>query len=376
MRRSPINSLSSARSIAELLLATFESCNGAGTDDYSNDVRVHPMAEGKYLSAMTVMRRIKLLSASAFTRRLDASLDRLERCDLLKARDECGAAWGLGFAYRDAPADEPYVVTTAIVAAGLFAAGSERSLESAGRALQWLDESAPRSEVAGPSGTLRVHQYQFSPVIRETVVNAAALAAGVLHIGARSIDHRSVADWIVQLHDGHAGWWYTASVPKVDLLHQCYIIAALLDLDRLDDADELAQRTLPGFFAGHELLDKISVISAEKAATAIVKSSHEGCFFPTSDVAVYRHGARARIWSIGELLHVVSRLLVARTNRAPLWNAMLRRLLADLPGMLARHAQSIPDWAIRVRHSMHLAHGLACAIEALRLQASDTGSDE
>ncbi|MFW6237461.1 MAG: hypothetical protein ACOC3F_03670 [Desulfosudaceae bacterium] len=167
------------RTIRSTLLDVIEAherCGGRGRDDYFDEPIVHPMAEGKYLSTLATLHETRLLSADRMRSHADAALERLAATSVATAPDE--AAWGLGFHRADTEPDEPFVVTTAIVASGLLDLPDGLGADMATAACTWLDRVAPRTNVEVDGGRASLHLY--SPSMPVLIVNAVAVAAAVL----------------------------------------------------------------------------------------------------------------------------------------------------------------------------------------------------
>jgi len=91
----------------------------------------------------------------------------------------------LGFAYGDAPADEPYTITTAQVVVGLVELEEALPLEQrdrvhelAGEAVVWLTDGCPRLDIDG----LSVPAYR--PTNQRPIHNATAYWARALATAA------------------------------------------------------------------------------------------------------------------------------------------------------------------------------------------------
>jgi hypothetical protein len=87
--------------------AAYESAQGQGSDAYFLPKAYHPMADGKYLSALAALHVGTLISDKHLQERLSAVCDRLAGSALPMGQE--GKAWGLGFVWNNLSADEPYL---------------------------------------------------------------------------------------------------------------------------------------------------------------------------------------------------------------------------------------------------------------------------
>ena len=79
---------------------------------------ITPWPPAKCLQVLASLRRADLLSAVQFDARSTRICARLESSALLCFDDTW--CWGLGFSWRNLPATEPFLITTAIVTRGLL----------------------------------------------------------------------------------------------------------------------------------------------------------------------------------------------------------------------------------------------------------------
>jgi hypothetical protein len=353
------------RSVVFQLLDEYEAAGGRGADDYAAEPLLHPMAEGKHLLTLATLRRAGLIGAVDLRRRAQAGLERLRATSL--ARPRGGVAWGLGFPFRTAPADEPYVITSAIVTAGLAALfgevkGAQLSAteELLAGALRWLTAGVPRTRRDGHWVPV------YSPTLRFPVNNVTAYWSGVVTDCQRlsvpvprpTCDPQKAASAVLDRWSAAIGWRYDDTSRRVDLLHTCYIGAGLIralpaESERID---RLLLSAVSQFRGPDGWYDRFDAEPFEELL-ARPAAWRDRTVRVLGAVAQVGFDRPARAWSVGEML-----VLAAERSAAPVvgpvWEAHLRPLWT-----MAVH-EHVP--APSFRHSMHLAHGLASALAAVR----------
>jgi hypothetical protein len=356
-------------------LATYEAVGGSGADAYSPEPIPHPMADGKCLSLLDVLRRSNLLSATQFDARVAAVCHRLEEAALLPFDD--GWCWGLGFSWRELPATEAFLITSAlIVRGGLACLGEGTSSECLRRLLaqgmQGL--SAWLRDLALPVGEVGLTIPAYSPGIRAPIYNAAACAYGTLRVGESvgwpsecASELLSSMGWIRSHRVAGLGWPYSPGSPVVDLLHQCYILNAMADVFGTPSV-EVATAEMVGQFAGPcGFADVIHLRNAGELGVAVRDIPW---LRPLSTGWIEVLPKPARLWSLGELLVVISRLGL-EGDRADAWLRLGRRIAESILQHLS--AGQNPE-ARYPRHVMHALHGLGCYLALLRERARQTST--
>jgi hypothetical protein len=364
-REREVTALAATRSHLESLLAYYERVQGVGPDDYDVEPRWHAMAEAKYLAAIAALRRTGLLAAVDHERRVEAALDRLTSSTASGA--EAGTAWGLGFEYGAAGADEPYTITTAQVAAGLVdnevlleEPAGRRCRATAAEAVRWLTEGCPR---------LQVHALElpvYSPTNSRLIHNATAYWIYALRAAtdaghAVTIDLVPIAEWLLEQKVGDVGWTYEAGSARADLLHTCYIVLALMAVippthPRAAEVDRHALLACAQFVESNGLRDHFDVLQLSDVL-AKPRPWNGRAFRLVGSWALSGLDTPARAWSVGELL-VVAAAGSGRPAVGGLWQTQIRWLSA----MAAEQHASCTS----LRHAMHLAHGQARVLEVLR----------
>lgn len=345
------------------LLAAYAGTAGVGSDAYASERMNHPMAEAKYLMAIAALRSADLLSEQKFVELATKPVQRLQRC---KIGTEVGPAWGLGFAWRDLPENEPFLITTSLVVEALAVTSltlpDNKSIKSEffegfNTLTNWCTQWTAVDE---PSGAKLPF---YSPGIPEPVYNSAAYAAGVLRRYDRAGGNSATTGLTEQILRSVAnqrridiGWHYSAKSGIVDLLHQCYLLEALRGF--VDDAERERQLrdTISVFYAGDQYFDKCANVGHHFPPI----DSHVPILRKYGD-SYYRFPAPcARLWSLGELLRVIANIIPASTNTVA-WKRVGQQLVDRVLLSLAEG----PDREFP-RQTMHALHGLTAYLAALR----------
>lgn len=346
------------------LLTTYRATEGYSTDEYHAAALQHPMAEAKYILACVEMYRARLFSKSELSNRMTEAIDRLRTRRL--EPDTGGYAWGLGFEFSSAPANEPYVITTTLVADALWSLISAAPQVASDDWHRHLAETVTYllnvRKVETDTGTL----VAFSPNNSALAYNVTAMWAAVLSRCLPS-DHseqpslRRIGEDLLKRRLVDAGWPYGPHSVRADLLHTCYVGVALSILlpDRTDVLDPwfvqdvLRFRTNRGWSDRYDMYDASDLLAG--SIPGIQRSARlEG------DQALIGFDVPARTWSIGELL-VLASAAAGRTSTGTYWRRQLRPLAREAI------ATCLPE--PRARHGMHLAHGLAATLRAIRGEA-------
>lgn len=373
-RRPVLLGVADLRDAALALLDAYERAEGVSpADDYDDTPRVHPMAEAKYLLACLELGESGVMSAGDLARRARASLERLEASRVVPRRGS--AAWGLGFAYRDLPADEPFTITTSMVLHACARAAAATPPGSAARfgrlvsgARQWLLEDVGSVVADGVSWP------RYSPGLDLAAYNVAAYWAGALVSSADPDDPSdaaatAVAEAVLERYVPDVGWPYSPDSPRVDLVHTAYVAWGLLAAlpDRRASVEDAALRALlqfSGSFSGGGWRDAFDLLDLDEALSDGARTARragrvvDGAMIVDADQP-------ARAWSVGEALVVLAE--IGRSERLGPYCRTLARFLAS-----AAVADHVPDE--RFRHSMHVAHGLSLTVRAAREDAQGASS--
>ena len=332
----------------------FAEAGGRGPDEYCDIHRIHPMAEGRFLSTVAAMLDIGSFDNAELRARAEESVDRLATTTIVLDSERTG--WGLGFEWKEVSADEPFVITTCIVVEGLKAARSvigTAGEELLDRGLSWLRNPPREWEVE--IGSVRVPT--FSPRMRQTPWNV--LAAWTSHLEEGDPRRDVVRSLVTAARVPGLGWCYDSDSMRLDLLHQGYTIAGLEDGLDEDLVLEWILESLAGFSAPAGWIDKLDIVDGTTACDLrgrpgfLVHPCGDGRYLVT-------HPAQARTWSLGESLRLASRRSVD-----PDFDVRLRRMSGSLvEATLDRlEDEEAPRWP---RATMHILLGLATFIASRR----------
>jgi hypothetical protein len=363
-------SASSLRLTVERLLGEYEATAGIGVDAYCDQPCYHAMADGKCLQALAVLRSSQLLSAAQFEARAARVHARLAAAAL-----PCfgqGWGWGLGFSWRNLPSSESFLITSAIVTrgardcyhAGLVAEPEMPVLSRGMRGLEgWVDElSLP------VSGTdVRIPAY--SQGIQEPIYNAAAYAFATLEAGNKAgiLEKTNAAwrhsmDWINTRQIAGLGWGYSPTNYIVDLLHQCYILNSLADVFGVQSVEGYAAEMVGQFAGACCFSDSMRLRTGQEVTDP---GRDIPWLRPLGERQLEVAPSPARLWSLGELLVLLSRLGRDGERREG-WTRLGRRIAESI---LTRLSSADDRQAQYPRHVMHALHGLTCYLALLRERA-------
>lgn len=343
-----------ARRALDLEVRWFAEAGGRGPDEYCDDDRVHPMAEGRFLSTVATMLEIGGFDDAELRTWAEESVARLAATAITLDPERIG--WGLGFEWKEVSADEPFVITTCIVAEGLKAASSQigpAGEELRDRGLAWLQR--PQRDFEVEIDSVRVPT--FSPRMRQTPWNV--LAAWTSHLEEGDPRRDVVRSLVTAARVPGLGWCYDRDSMRLDLLHQGYTIAGVEDGLDEDRVVEWILESLAGFSAPAGWVDKLDIVDEPAARDLrgrpgfLVHPCGEGRHLVT-------HPSPARSWSLGESLRLAS-----RRSADPQLDVALRRASGSLvEAVLDRLGdEKTSHWP---RATMHLALGLATFIASRR----------
>lgn len=349
-------------------LHKYEEFDGYGSDAYYETTTLHPMADGKYLQSLAVLRSTGLMSLPHFQQR---SLDACARIEKSAIKFEDGVGWGLGFSWRNLYPTEPFLITSAIVTRGLldcYCQGlvSDRVVNLLSIGTAGLDGWIRNNSISVDDGYgLPV----YSPNIREPIYNAASYAFGTLNLIDKSegwapsnINSLEVMKWIRSRRAVGLGWAYSPTSPIVDLLHQCYILNSLADVFGVQSVEKECVEMLGQFAGPCCFSDAIRLVMGKEE----LSSKRDIPWLRSlGDFQLEMLPKRARLWSLGELLVLLSRLGEEGEN-SEAWVRQARQV-AEM--IVSRLSEEDDKEARYPRHAMHAVHGLASYLALLRKRA-------
>lgn len=348
------------RNILTALLDTYEGTRGLSCDAYCDTPQWHAMAEAQYLEAIAIAQSAGLLSDAQARQRALTSVERLRNGSLHR---EAGvyAQWGLGFRWQDFPANESFLVTTALVTRSLVTAMPlVDCVDLAREALAGLARM-PRAEVMIEDE--RVALPVYAPSLPEVVENTVALWAQVV-LGVHELlpldpeilcDAELALKWLDARFVQSLGWAYSETRPVFDLMHQVYILEGLRSHPDATMVEERAVEIFAGFRMGSGYIDSLTLMSREMALKNAERSGGQYVVFRGDRVLSARTDP-ARLWSLGGMLGSFA-LFALHGERNGYWLSQIRRF----------PFQILPDrFGADFRQEMHLARGAALALKALR----------
>ncbi len=363
---------SELRTAIERGVSDYQSIAGVGPDAYWESPTGHPMAEGKYLSVLSTLRRSQLLSASQFDSRVSKTCERLHESALSRLEDGfLGWLWGLGFPWRNLSASEPFLITTALIVRGALECrqngGNGEALrqviEQGVRGLEeWMDRLVLSVDEDG------VLLPVYSPGIPLPIYNAAAYGYAALRVaesagyGRRSTSTAGLSmKWILSRRIPGLGWPYSSASGVVDLLHQCYLLNSFADFSGVRSVEKATMEMVGQFAGACGFADAIHVLPAD----ATWQGQDIPWLRPLADISIQVLPKPARLWSLGELLVLISRL-ASEGESSGGW----LRLGRTVAGTLLHRLANPEDAEARFpRQAMHARHGLACYLDLLRGKA-------
>lgn len=353
--------LTEAKERAFVALDAFDRADGVSGDPYHEGSTYHPMAEAKYLLALTELLDTRLVTSADFGARVGQAVTRLSAANV--AARPSWAAWGLQFAWGEACAETPYTITTSIIVRALDACAARAApgngaarLAERGRA--WLLEG---TGMRSPEGAPALEVPVYSPVHGDRlVVNAVASWLAAVWSVAPQARRDAIAAWLIELRTSPFGWPYEPEGARVDLLHQGYILNALLEAGVGAKAESAAWELLGTFWGHGGLIDQQDLYPRAEGLAVACQASSVRLLVHGADALVV-HPAPATRWAVGELL-VCLVSLARRGEQERYWTAVCRQLLPELVARFAGEGQ--PGF----RPLLHLTHGAAAVLSLIRGQ--------
>lgn len=354
------------------IINDFDRNNGIGLDHYYDEPCYHPMAEGKYLSTIALLHKEKIISASDYNSRLKRSVERLETNNF--SNNSNHACWGLGFSYKETNKTEPFLITTSIIAKGLLDNNNDVTHKLLKNTVEWLESYPWRKEIKFKDRLLRLPT--FSPNTKILVTNTIAYWTNVLHqasllnYSSQDSGVKHITQWILNLFVNPIGWPYTPFNKRVDLLHQCYIINALLDIVTPAEMEGKALKIYNMFYNITHMQDKYD-ISDKETALKLSTKANRCSIYPTETCWIIKYDSEARLWSYGELLVTLSRMANDGKNKS-YWFYMAKKI-----GKIVIDKYPLVDYQMeteyksRVRDTTHLIHGLCNLLILLQKDITD-----
>lgn len=346
------------------LLNIYEENNALGIDAYSPEKIYHPMADAKYLTTLTVLYNTKKITKANFSKRIYEPIERLQNS--IVDNDSKFSGWGLGFEWRELTKDEPFLITTSLIVKSLsnivkILPEDEHSNRLYLQGLVYLKKWCEIKHLTAPINSSSLPMY--SPNIKEPIFNAAAYALSTIIFSEAFSANKQVAhlqnilSYIDAQHIDGIGWCYSDENYRIDLLHQCYILNSMMDINGVQSYEIHCLEMIGHFMLPDGMLDVVSLHTSEKN------------FYEKEIKAMRKIGKKwievlpkkARLWSLGELLVVISRLC-QMGNNTEAWFQFGRKIST----WIIIHLEDNDIESVYPRHTMHAAHGLSAYLSALR----------
>jgi len=348
------------RSKLEELLDCYDRAAGYSPDAYCATPQWHAMAEAQYLEALTIHSESGLLRPSDARILTLKSIERLAAGTVERIAGDY-ALWGLGFAWKDCPAKEPYLVTTAIVARALC--GVRECSEAQALASEAFNglKVLPHGDIAIEGKSIAAPH--FAAGIPQIVDNAIALWLHALQAASDSCisgqctqsQRTFVTRWLYSRWREDLGWTYSENEDVIDLVHQLYIIDALLAAGTPHEVEEIALRTIAGFRLVDGYVDSMRISTLRSAIDSVTRSQSVVAAFRGGECLIVKRNP-ARLWSLGALLSCFG-AFACKGHYGAFWRSQIRRF-----PVIHLSTEIGQDF----RQEMHVAKGLACALVALR----------
>lgn len=352
---------------AEKLLHDYTEYKGMSSDPYNDHHQFHPMAEGKFLLALAALARSRVFTCVQFKEHASQSLERLESHAIPRAN---GHAYGLNFAYGELPADEPYVITTAIVAHGLLeCAELFADSEVLHQLITGCSEYLVDVECLPVNNGLNIFVPVYSPHNRVIIYNAVAYWAMVLHkdpnlSGTHYDETLKVAKWLARDCLMPFGWPYEHGSARYDLLHTCFVLNSLAAILPGKYMEKIAIPVLAQFTGFNGYIDKFDSGHHDWAISVCTRSSSVVARFHPEQAIIY-HNKTARAWALGELLVFMAAMAEQGQHKA-YWTTMMKRTAATTLHKLDSNSDEGDMDKPWFRYTMFLAHGFSRVLEVLR----------
>jgi len=343
----------------EYYINQYEIADGCSTDYYCDELLVHPMGIAKYILTLCSLYRSGLLSHSKIVQKTKQSIIQLSEISIyIEETDDI--YWGLNFEWINLKKDEPYLITTALVVQSLFELANiiEKDLvlkKLSEQALSSLENWVNHKHIHCNNMKISIPKYSF--ILEEPVFNAPAYAYAVLLKYSLNINIKDKASKFMNLlwqeKINGVGWKYSNANNVIDLLHTCYIQNAYFI-----SGDKKSKENI------NELLSMINQFNCDNyfKDALLVKNSFDewnGNIFRYINDEQYLElkNTEARLWSIGELLVLLSNMM--KINNHPSLEKFTRNILLKV----LRSKFNEKDY---FRHTMHYTHGLASFLEVIR----------
>lgn len=361
-------SIKALRKLLDDLLEQHMLQQGKGPDAYWEKNQDHPMADAKYLMAVSQCYCSGLLGRSKAESFSKSALKRLkEKAISLEQNDETKLGWGLGFPWpkHGYKIDDPLLINSAVVSKALQLQKKVKLLpkqfmdihKGGMNGINWWIDNASSATLRGP----KLPVYGLSNY-REPIFNTAAYSLSLIHNYKKNKKNiLSKINFIAKQYKEGAGWTYSEDNPVIDLLHQWYILNSLMDCIGSEPLENQCRAIFSHFSYGEKFIDVITLKTHEWKPE---KEKDLGYILtrPIKNGVLVIKNKPARLWSLGEMLLGISKICHSRQSDA-LWHRYGQKV-AQFIYHESQNKQS-DEWNFP-RHTMHLAHGISAYLAYCR----------
>jgi hypothetical protein len=351
--------LQNVRNKLDFYLAEYETEKGLSTDFYCDEKIIHPMAIAKYILTLCSLYRSGLINYNSLVNKTNLPIEQLISSNVGFSNNLY--LWGLGFEYGGLDKNEPYLITTAIVAQSLIelSAIKEQDVslkQMSDHTLKSIEFWVDNYQVYSPNMGIMIPKYSLN--IDEPVLNHAAYAYALLikYFPGFTTNKEGNAFfnalWKVRICG--VGWKYSAHNPVVDLLHTCYIQNSIIQ-----SQSQLSKELIHEFIS---MINQFNCCNNALHDSALIRENVDDWTggvsrYINSSLYIEMKDKKVRLWSFGELLVTLSSLI--RHDDNPFIEKFARQLVVN---NINKDFQEKNYF----RHTMHLTHGLAMFLEVVR----------
>lgn len=359
---------------------------GFGRDRYAYAPVHHPMAYAMYARGFVNLHR--LTGESGYLTSAASALTRLEHL----RSPRTGPCWGLGFRWRERPAEHPFTITTAICGSAFLevalATGDTAALATAHATANWLAHEIPWAIRTGGASPW------FSPDLPYSLPNVASTTAGLLAgVAVATGDAtlfpaaRAAAGFVLASRHPGGFWRYgyggTESRgslrPKniVDAIHTSYVLDGLTALLKAAPAWLERPAVCTSVRCGtHFFLDafiardgrcreKVVVVDRDDPlASELLARPALRAIAVDRDVTLAAFPAESRLWGYGAALGMFARAGAhGLVDPGGMWPTIHRLYTVHMTPTSGRFRYLPNELGPYPRHEAHLFEGLSAFLE-------------
>ena len=358
------------KTIAMDAVDIYANSKGIGLDEYYKEPYWHAMAEAWYLEMLGTLSEIECITKGTYYKLAEQSLNRIDKG---KIRVEKGYGWGLGFKYKECSEKETYLVTSALVLRSLRKIGDQLDCKDLVQgAYQGLHEY---TNIPIKWNNKNIDLPVFCKSMPSIIENAIAVwADSVLTKGCQIKDDgvneekaKQALEWVSSKYLEQIGWAYSVRSSVVDLIHQTFIIEALVKNQEVARNERRAIEIFSNFRNGSSWVDSMETCSLREAIEASKKSKQCSVLFRGNKVLITK-GKKARQWSLGGVLSSYG-ILGDKGLERQYWLTQIRRFPYSTLESFGNQ---------NIRQFIYAARGAALSLKALKQEklASESNTEE